>query len=81
MAHCFVEKVFTKGLRVVHGKGRNEGDDHFPHQGVPGGPEAQDTFRSVHEVLTHELRRLRIGTALVQQAGSPCHHEVTTPGM
>jgi len=40
MAHCFVEKVFAKSLRVVHGKGRNKGDDHFPHQGVPGSPEA-----------------------------------------
>ena len=56
MAHCFVEKVFTKGLRVVHGKGRNKGDDHFPHQRVPGSPKAQDTFCCVHEVLAHELR-------------------------
>lgn len=55
MAHRFVEKVFNEGLRVVYGEGRNKGDDHFSNQGVPGGPEAQDTFRCVHEVLAHEL--------------------------
>ena len=56
IAHYFVEKVFIKGLRVIDGKGRNKGDDHFPHQGVPRSPEAQGTFCCVHEILAHELR-------------------------
>jgi hypothetical protein len=76
VAHRFVEKVFAKGLRVVYGKGRNKGNDHFPHQRIPGGPKAQDTLRCVHEVFAHELRQLRIGTNHIQQMGSPCHHEV-----
>lgn len=66
MAHRLVKKVLAKGLRVVYGKGRNKGDDHFPHQGIPGGPKAQDTFRRVHEVFAHELRRLRIGANRIQ---------------
>lgn len=66
MAHRFVEKVLAKGLRVVYGKGRNKGNNHFPHQGIPGGPKAQDTLRCIHEVFTHELRRLRIGENCIQ---------------
>ncbi len=31
MGHRLVEEVFTEGLRIVYGKGRNEGNDHFPH--------------------------------------------------
>jgi hypothetical protein len=31
MGHRLVEEVFTEGLRIVYSKGRNEGNDHFPH--------------------------------------------------
>jgi hypothetical protein len=71
MAHRFVEKVFTKGLRVVYGKGGNKCDDHFPNQRVPGRPKAQDTFRCIHEVLAHELKGLRIGMDLIEHQA---HH-------
>lgn len=31
MAHRLVEEVFAEGLCIVYGKGRNKGNDHFPH--------------------------------------------------
>jgi hypothetical protein len=31
VAHRLVEEVFAEGLCIVYSKGRNKGNDHFPH--------------------------------------------------
>ena len=55
MAHCLVEVMLRKCLRVVYSKRGNEGNDHLANMGVPMRLEIEDLLCGIEEVLPHEL--------------------------
>lgn len=55
MRHRFVQVMFCKCLRVVHGQGRYERDDHLAYVYVAVGFEIQDLLCRIEKRITHEL--------------------------